>query len=465
MLNSTLLLRTAFALLVLLAASACGGGGGGGGGRATAPLEASSDGRRLVEGSATTPELLLGDAPQSLIVNVSVAQAKTYFSTRQEQGFNAAWVNVLCDPYTGGRPDATTYDGIAPFDATLSGGLYDLRTPNEVYFQRVDAMVAAAAEHGFHLWFDPIETGGFLPTLRANGLSAAREYGRFLGRRYQDASNIVWMSGNDFRGWQDQPSDDELVFEVAQGIRDEDSRHLHTTELGDPISSSLDDPRWLPLLGINNTYTYAPTYAQLYNDWQRSPFLPNVFIEGNYEGEQLASAPHVTTAEDTRNEFWWAMTSGAAGAFYGNRWVHDFLSSWQSHLHDAGGEQAKYVRKLLGSKRWYDLVPDIDHDVATAGYGTFKSEINAQDNDFVTTARTPDGRLVLAYFPERQSLTIQMTTLSGAATATWFDPTNGASIVDSASPVANAGSHVFTPPPTAHSDGASDWVLVLEAGP
>jgi hypothetical protein len=70
----------------------------------------------------------------------------------------------------------------------------------------------------------------------------------------------------------------------------------------------------------------------------------------------------------------------------------------------------------------------------------------------------------MSYFPKRRSLTIAMSQLSGPATATWYDPTTGNSITDSASPVANVGSHVFTPPSNPHSDGAADWVLLLEVG-
>jgi hypothetical protein len=466
MLNSTLAspFRSAIAVLALLAVTACGGGGGGdGGGGASAPLARSDDDRHVVNGSGK-PVLILGDAAQGLIVNLTVAQAQTYFAKRQEQEFNAAWVNVLVTTYTGGVSEATTYDGIAPFTQKLSGGKYDLRSPNEAYFERVDAMVAAAAEHGIHLWFDPIETGGFLDTLRANGASAAREYGRYLGERYRDRNNIVWMSGNDFRSWQDTPSDDELVYEVALGIWDEDKRHLQTTELDDPLSSSLDDPRWDGIIGINNTYTYYPTYAQLYVDWQRNPHLPNVFIEGNYEGEALGHTIRVTNAFDLRNELWWAVLSGATGAFGGNHWTNHFRSGWQTHLSDDYAKQVKYLRGLLGVKRWDLLVPDIDHDVAIAGYGTFSDCCTAQDNDFVTTARASDGSFVLSYFPFRHNLTIDMTELRSPATASWYDPTTGDSTRDSASPVADAGTHVFTPPAAAHADGSHDWVLVLDAG-
>ena len=455
------LARFGLPLSAAVLVAACGGGGGGGGG--APPLAASADGRTLVD-ALGAPVLILGDAPQALTVNLSVAEAETYFSVRASQGFNAAWVNLLCTTYTGGRPDATTYDGIAPFNRTLPGGEPDLSRPNEAYFARVDAMVASAASHGIWLWLDPIETGGFIPTLHANGMAADRAYGRFLGRRYRNASHVVWMSGNDFQSWPD-PADDELVLAVAQGIRDEDPRHLQTTELDYTVSSSLDDPAWAGLLGINDTYTYSPTYAQLYVDYARTPHLPNVMIEGNYEGEQLAGAPHVTDAHDCRTELWWSMLSGAAGTFYGNHWVWPLDPDWAAHLHDPGADQVTFVRALLQPRRWHELVPDTGHVVATAGFGVETDSGNAQDNDYVATARAPDGALVLSYFPVSHGLTIDMTKLRGAAAASWFDPTTGAFTPDVASPVAAAGSHVFTPPAPPHADGTSDWVLVLEAGP
>ena len=464
---SAMLSRVRSAALVLPIVLLWAGDGGGaagdtaGNGEVGGPLAASSDGRRLVSASGT-PVLVLGDAAQALIVNLSTAQADTYFAARAEQGFNAAWVNVLVTTYTGGREDATTYDGIAPFTQTLSSDPdeYDLRFPNETYFAHVDEIVDTAAAHGIHLFFDPIETGGFLDTLSANGPAAAREYGRFLGRRYKDANNIVWMSGNDFRDWIDAYYD-ERVYAVALGIRDEDPRHLHTTELGDPLSSSLDDPRWHPILGINNTYTYFPTYAQLYVDWERNPHLPNVFIEGNYQGQALRYTTHVTTGFDVRNTMWWAVLAGATGAFGGNHWINHFLTDWPSHLADSGADSVRYLRGFLTWKRWDLLVPDIHHTVATAGYGTFSNCCTAQDNDYVTTARASDGSLVISYFPVPHDLVIDLSSLAGPAIAGWLDPTTGIWTLDPDSEVPNAGLRVFTPPATVHADGSSDWVLVI----
>src|SRR5262249_25148910 len=154
-------------------------------------------------------------------------------------------------------------DGIAPFLAKLGDGHYDLGAPNPAFFARVDAAVAAADRHGVVLFLDPIETGGFLETLRANRLQAAKRYRNFVARRFAAADNVVWLHGNDFRSWTSS-SDDALVSAVALGIRDTDGRHLQTVELDYPrYMSSLDDPVWARIVDFNTTYTYHPTYAQL----------------------------------------------------------------------------------------------------------------------------------------------------------------------------------------------------------
>jgi hypothetical protein len=74
------------------------------------PLKVSVDHRYLVD-QDNVPFLLMGDSPQALIVNLSEADADLYFADREANGFNGAWINLLCGTYTGGRPDASTFDG------------------------------------------------------------------------------------------------------------------------------------------------------------------------------------------------------------------------------------------------------------------------------------------------------------------------------------------------------------------
>jgi hypothetical protein len=437
------------------------------GGAANLVIGVSADKRYLVDGSGR-PFLVAGDAPQCLTCQLSAADMDAYFAMRSAQGFNAAWVNLLCTTYTGGSANAATYDNIQPFTGNVGGALGDLTKPNEAFFARVDAAVSGAAAHGIVLFLDPIETGGFLATIRANGMTAARSYGRYLGARYASAPNIVWMSGNDFRSWLSS-SDDALVLEVAKGIVDMDTRHLQTVELDYPMyMSSLDDAVWVPFIQLNLTYTYYPTYAQLYVDYNRTNHLPNVMIEANYETENLEGGPHATNAHDIRTQYYWSNLSGASGSFYGNHWEVFGLSTstWRSNLSgDQGAPQMAHVKALFEPRAWYRLVPDQAHTVVTSGYGTFASTGTAQDNSYATTARTDDGTLVMSYIPNARSIVVDMTKLAAAAVARWYDPTTGTYTTVSGSPLANTGTHTFAPPTTNHADGYSDWVLVLETSP
>jgi chitodextrinase len=420
----------------------------------TAPLQVSANGRYLVQNNA--PFLIAGDSPQALIVNVSEADADAFFADRQAAGFNVVWINLLCDTYTGGRADGSTYDGILPFNTAG-----DLSTPNESYFARVDDMLNLAARYGLTVLLDPAETGGWLSVLSSNGVSKARDYGRYLGNRYRAFGNIVWMSGNDFQSWS-TPSDDAVVQAVALGIRDVDDRHIHTVELDYPVSGSLDDSSWAPIIQLNASYTYYPTYAQVLTDYNRMPVVPTFLVEANYEFEH--NAADQGTPEILRRQAYWSLLSGAAGQMYGNHYTWPFLDGWESQLDTPGSLDMGYVRFLFASRRWYDLVPDQAHSVVTAGYGTFADSGALADNDYLTAARTGDGALALAYMPTVRTVTVQMAALAMPAYASWYDPTNGTFTPIAGSPLANSGTRDFTPPGT-NSAGNGDWVLVLEVTP
>jgi hypothetical protein len=107
-------------------------------------------------------------------------------------------------------------------------------------------------------------------------------------------------------------------------------------------------------------------------------------------------------------------------------------------------------------------VPDQNHTLVTAGYGTYSTSGNVSANDYATAARTPDGTLAMAYLPTLRTVTVNLAQMAGPVTAQWFDPTNGAYTTPSGSPFTNSGSRQFTPPGNNH-DGDGDWVLVLTA--
>jgi hypothetical protein len=426
-----------------------------GGASATAyPVKVGPTGRYLVDQNGR-PFLVAGDAPQSLVVNLSEADADFYLADRQAHGFNAVWINLLCNTYTGGRDDGTTYDGIGPF--TSPG---DLSTPNEAYFTRADDMIRLAAKYGLMVLLDPAETGGWLSVLDSNGVTKDRAYGQYLGNRYKSFDNLVWMSGNDFQSWR-TASDDAAASAVALGIKDVDTRHIHTVELDYNTSSSSDDPTWVSIVALDAAYTYYPTYAQVLKSYNRANPFPVFLVEGVYEFESNQQAHQATTATLRRQEYWTNL-SGATGQLYGNHYTWTFASGWKGMLDSPGAVQMPHLRDLLAPRAWYSLVPDQVHSVVTAGYGTMTSTGHVDDSDYVTTARTPDGSLVIVYMPTSRTITIDMSQLHRPARAQFYDPSNGTYSPVAGSPLPNTGAHTFTPPGT-NGDGDGDWVLVLEA--
>jgi hypothetical protein len=465
MLTALTLLGTVSALAQVITAPA----GGSSASSPVYPLKVSANRRYLIDQN-NTPFLIVGDVPQSMVSLVSPADAESYFDDRRAHGFNAMWMDVLvAGPYYYYSPDdGSTYDGIRPFTAYVPGGIdtahYDLAKPNKAYFARVDRMLTLAANHGMVVFLDPIETGQWLPTLRNNGAGAAYAYGRYLGSRYKHFNNIVWLSGNDFQTWKN-PTDDALVQAVAKGIGSTDPGSLQTVELNYQTSSSLDDPTWASIVSVNSTYTYSPTYLQMGHSYDQRPIMPTYLVEGHYElaGMDLGHPMDFGTPLVLRRQEYWTMLSGGKGQLYGNVYTCYFMPGWKYYIDTAGVTQMEIWHKFFSSLPWQDLVPDQDHAVVTAGFGSPGSlQTRVSKSDFCTASKTPDGSFVVAYMPTARKITVNMANLKGPASAKWFDPTIGTYTTIPGGPFANKGTRQFTPHGKNH-DGDSDWVLLLKA--
>lgn len=416
------------------------------------PLKVSANRRHLVDQNET-PFLLTGDSPQALIGKLSEADAAAYMANRVGYGINALWISLLCNKLLTCRDNGDTFDGIAPFTTPE-----DLSTPNPAYFQRAAAILKLAADMHIAVLLNPIETAGWLRVLRANGVDKAFRYGRYLGERFRQFDNIIWFHGNDFQTWKD-PHDDAVVQAVARGIAAVDQRHLQTVELNYMASGSLDDPSFAPLVQISSAYTYYPTYAQVLKEYNRPNYRPVLMVEANYEFEHNSGTDGGATQNLRRQEYW-TMLSGAAGQLYGSAYTWPFPSDWRSHLDTPGIAQFKFMKDLLAPRRWYDLVPDQRHAVVTAGYGRFSAAGSVTKNTYVTAARTPDGKLAMAYLPTMRVVTVDMSGFAGPVAVQWYDPTIGKFVEASGSAQINRGYRSFSPPGL-NGDGGGDWILMI----
>ena len=306
------------------------------------PLKVSGNRRYLVDARGR-PYFVVGDSPQAIIGNLQVGDAATFIANRKRAGFNSLLVDLLCVRYTGCRDDATTIDGIPPF--TTPG---DLSTPNPKYFARADAIVRLAERSGMAVFLDPIETGGWLPVLRANGTKKAYAFGQYVGRRYKQFANIVWWHGNDFQTWRN-PIDDAVVLAVARGIRSVDPTRVQTVLLDYLRSASLDDMRWRSLIDLDAAYTYLPTYAEVLKEYNRKNYMPVVMGEAGYEFEQNSGAISPGNPEILRRQEYWSILAGACGQFYGNHYTWQFAEGWKEHLDTPGSVQVGYLAPLQGA--------------------------------------------------------------------------------------------------------------------
>jgi hypothetical protein len=438
------------------------------------PIKLSPNKRYFVDQNGT-PWLMVADAAHHLMPAIPQSAVAQYLSDRVANGFNTINLYGACGG-TGTCPaSGAANDGMLPFLVGSSATDYDLSTPNPAYWSQVDNVINQAASLGLVVLFDPLPWGVNFGTAMENTVSPINypandiSFGKFLGMRYKNSPNIIWQFGQDFRhNMLPDATFMDYMAQVMAGVASVDQNHLITCQLnynrsysqqGIPIGNS----SYNSTLNTSFAYTYYETYDYVLAAYNDSHTMPVFLGESNYEtgnNTNLLSSP--ADAFITRLEMWWTMTSGGAGHEFGNEHVNHFDSSpsWQSQLDTTATLQVKYLTSLFNQIQWWTLVPEQNHQVVTAGYGTYSTtNLNLYTATYATTAWDPT--LAIVYTPVSTTLTVNMANFSKTMTASWYDPTTGSSTLIGSFPP-SGGSQMFSTPATAHSDGTHDWVLVLQ---
>jgi hypothetical protein len=400
-----------------------------------APLRVSKSQRYLVDRSGK-PFLLQGDAAWSLIANLSKEDAAAYLADRRSRGFNAVLVNLIEHKFAAHAPKDLYGD--APFGAGP-----DFSAPNERYFAHADWIIRKAAEDGITVLLAPIYLGytgldeGFYEETKANGPERCLAYGRFLGRRYRDFDNIIWVLGGD----RDPGDVREDVDMVAYGIREFDRRHLMTAHCHSESSPIEQYPgSWL---SVSSSYAYEIVHQRLTWDYERKPVKPLFLIESIYEGEHNSSELQV------RRQAYWSVLCGEFGHVMGNLPIWSFSPGWQAAMGKPGSIGMTRWGRLFRSRPWQTLVPDDDHKVVTGGVGEYWG------NDYLSAATSPDGSLLMAYMPDARTVTVDLSKLApGPLKVWWFNPRDGS--CSAGAGLDSSGPRAMNPP------GPGDWVLVID---
>ena len=228
----------------------------------------------------------------------------------------------------------------------------------------------------------------------ANGPEKCLAYGRFLGQRYKDFDNIIWVMGGD----RDPEPAREDVDMVAYGIRESDRRHLMTAHChGDSAPAEQYPGSWLQ---VSTSYTYEIVHLRLTWDYERKPVMPLFLIESIYEGEHNSSELQI------RRQAYWSVLCGEFGHVMGN--LPDLVL--QPGLAGRNGCARIDRNDALGPA--VSLAPLVrlgarqGPQVVTGGLGEFWGL------DYLTAAATPDGGMVIAYLPTARAVTVNLSKLA-----------------------------------------------------
>lgn len=414
-----------------------------------------ADGRHFLD-QYGRPLLVHGDAPWSLLTDLSPAQAELYLRNRHDHGINAALVSLVGAEANGGpADDGSTFDGLRPF---VEG---EVTSWSEPYWDRVSRYLTLAAEQGITVFLYPIDGWTIGRSFRPGSVEQCQAYGTMVAKRLAALPNLVWMSGGDYFPDADDPSHgtdvDHCIDAMMRGIRTAGDSRPFSIQLGYPKSVSTDNPYWADRVDWNFVYTYLPTYRAVLDAYARPPARPALLGEANYERENNDPDTADTTDETLRRQLLWALTSGAAGTFSGSDdW--EFLDGWEERLDTPAVAQLGRLRRLFAGLAWEQLVPDTAQPLVTAGRGvqlTDDTRMDVLDNDYVTAARTPDGRLAVVYVPTARTVSVNRSLLADGTTAVWIDPASGQR---RAVPLAGT----FRTPGR-NAGGTEDWLLLLSA--
>jgi len=419
------------------------------------PLGVGPTGRYLVDQN-DRPFLLVGDAAWSLIAEATDQEAEAYLASRQALGFTLIMVNLIEHNFSS-NPPANAH-GQSPFT-----GQAFTSPPNEAYFAHADSVIRSAAEKGIAVLLAPAYLGagcsgeGWCVEIQAAPTTDMTAWGAFVGNRYKNYPNIVWMIGGDT---DPSPAQTKLAA-MVDGILSQDTNHPFTAH-NSPGQMAITPWPGAAWLNVNNIYTYSNTqYEELLSTYNVAPSRPYFFLESSYENEGTYGSPGSGTQpsqQQLRAQSYWAVLSGAFGHVFGNCPIWHFGSSggycagsdWQGALDDQGSVNMLHFGRLFESRHWHLLVPDENENVVTGGRGSFGTET------YATAAYASDGSSIIAYLPNARTVTVNPSVLAGGTmTAAWYNPATGA-VTQEPGTFATSAAQIFTPP------AAGDWVLVLD---
>lgn len=439
---------------------------------ATLPRIQLSANRRFLVTDAGDPFFWLGDTAWELFHRLTREEAAHFFAVRQAQRFTVIQAVVLAE-----------FDGLNTPNVYGERPLIDNDPthPNEAYFAYVDELVAMAAAHDLYVgllptWGDKVNHQWGVGPIVFNA-DNARVYGQFLGERYRDQTNIIWILGGDRPAIHEDHDYRPIWRAMASGIASMaagidaamDGVVLMTYHpSGGPLSTSawLQDEAWLDIHMMQSGHGSGrdvPVWERVTRDYNLTPIRPVLDGEPNYEDHPVNPWPKWNPANgyfrdhDVRKQAYRSVFAGGCGVTYGHHAVWQFAGErhgtinhadrpWTDAILRPGAVQGQHLCALMESRPYLTRVPDQSLLVSDAGVG----------EHHVRATRDSEGSYAFVYLPLALPVTMKLDAIAGeTVVAWWYDPCSGEAT--RIGEFAAEGTQTFSPP-----GYRPDWVLVLD---
>jgi hypothetical protein len=409
-------------------------------------LRVSANGHYFV-GQDNRPFFWLGDTAWPLFAQYERTQAERYLEHRAKQGFTLVKGTLA---WSGGTGFEAQH--LIPNHAGHVPWVDSPAQPNDDYFQHVDHLVHVAAHNGLILNLLP-NWGYHVNGAHLFNTETAKAYGLWLGRRYRNHPNIVWVLGGD----RTPLGFEEIYRAMAAGLREgNEGSHLITYHSCGMTSSSyyFHQETWLDFNMLQTWTQWDRVYPAVLTDRLMSPPKPVVMDEGAYEdGPEYPLGP--ITPLLVRRQAWWTHMAGGFHT-YGHNAMWRMEGDWLAALDAPGAAQMTHFKDIATLLPWSQMIPD--QSLFASGVSS-EMTLNA-------ALCAADRSCGMVYLSHQCHVLLYVNMIAGGQVrATWVDPRTGVrqaaglySAGDTSTGFVNQNTVWFKTP-----DYWEDAVLLLEA--
>ncbi len=408
------------------------------------------------------PFFWLGDTAWELFHRLDREEAEYYLKKRLSQGFTVIQCVALAEMDGLNTPNAYGHKPLINNDPTK---------PNEDYFKHVDFVIDKAAELGLTIgllptWGDKLDKSSWGKGPNIFDVNNAKIYGNWIGTRYKNMKNIIWILGGD-RNPREVSKDVEVWRAMANGIEagvggsEKAMMTFHPQPNDKGASEWFHEDKWLDFNMFQTGHCRdSPIYDKISLSYNQATIKPVIDGEPIYEDHPVCFSPAelgTSNAMDVRKAAYFDLFSGAFGHTYGCHDIWQMHSPkfeaingphlfWQQALDLTAAKQMIFLRRLIESRPMLDRVPD----------QSLIAESNLSANERIQATRGIDYAFV--YTTIGKSFIVNMNKISGKTiNAMWFNPRTGS--IEEIGKFENKGTQLFTPKYTGYGH---DMVLILD---